>query len=441
MRLRRAIPGLVLMGFATGLPAQSFNLRDLLTDFLRQGITLAPPGGSGPSHVAHFIGTESPQFLALEQFNSQLANQLSAFPLASSAGGFAYQFDPSLGVLTRTAESFGPVYAERADTIGKGRFNLGLNFSRFTFDQINDLQLRDGDVRLVFTHQDTNSDNSNLVPFVEGDVITARIFLKLETDITAFVFSYGVSDRLDIGAAIPLVRVNLEAQTDAAVNRLATGVAAPETHRFQTGATTETFRQSGSASGVGDVVLRGKFRVTPPGRGGLALATDVRLPTGEERDLLGTGGTQVKASLIGSIHLGSFSPHLNAGYTWSFEPSAAPEIPDEVSYTGGFDWALSPRLTFAVDVIGRTFRSTRIVEVVDTTFQANTNPTGPPNVVTAVFPRLITSEGDLRTILGSAGLKINPVGNLLVTINGVFSLNRNGLRDDFAPLIGIDYSF
>ena len=171
--------------------AQSFNLRDLLTDFLREGITLAPPPEGFPSHSAHFIGSGSPQFRAVEQFSSQIAYQLSSFPLASSAGGFTYRFDPSLGVLTRVADSFGPIYAERVDTIGKGRFNLGINYSHFTFDEIGNLDLRDGDVRLVFTHEDTNHDGTNQSLFFEGDVITAQLLLKIETDIAAFVLTYG----------------------------------------------------------------------------------------------------------------------------------------------------------------------------------------------------------------------------------------------------------
>src|SRR5262245_56809149 len=86
------------------LSAQSLNLRDLLTDFLRGGITLAPPPEGFPSHSAHFIGDSSPQFRAVEQFNNLIASQLSSFPLASSSGGFVYTFDPALGVLTRATE-------------------------------------------------------------------------------------------------------------------------------------------------------------------------------------------------------------------------------------------------------------------------------------------------------------------------------------------------
>ena len=87
--------------FGRPLAAQSFNLRDLLTNFFRQGITLAePPAGSPfPSHAHHFVGDAS--LVPLEQLNNELATQLSTFPLASSAGGFAYRLDPALGVFTR----------------------------------------------------------------------------------------------------------------------------------------------------------------------------------------------------------------------------------------------------------------------------------------------------------------------------------------------------
>ena len=427
---------------AAPLAAQSFNLRDLLTDFLREGITLAPPPEGFPSHSAHFIGDDSPQFRAVEQFSSQIAYQLSSFPLASSAGGFTYRFDPSLGVLTRVSDSFGPIYAERVDTVGKGRFNLGINYSHFTFDEIDNLNLRDGDVRLVFTHEDTNHDGDNESLFFEGDVITAQLLLKIETDIAAFVMTYGVTDKFDVGVAVPIVSVKLDAVTNAEISRLATGTVAPGIHRFQNGQSTESFRQSGSASGVGDVVLRAKYRLLEGPQAGLALSSDVRLPTGEERDLLGTGATQVKAYLVGSAHFGGFSPHINGGYSWSLEAAGDPQVPDEIAYTAGFDWALSPRLTFAVDVLGRTFRNTQKVAVVDTLFEANasTDPTQ-PNIVSAVLPRLVTSPGNINTLLGSVGVKINPFGNFLLTLNGLFPLNSEGLQDGFTPLIGIDYSF
>ena len=423
------------------LAAQSFNLRDLLTNFFREGITLAePPAGSPfPSHAHHFVGDES--LVPLEQLNSELATQLSTFPLASSAGGFTYQLDPALGVLTRATDSFGPIYADRADSIGKGKFAMGLNFSHFAFDRIDDLRLRDGDVQIVLRHQDLPPTGCCLRPFFEGDVIVTSTQLKIQTDITAFTLTYGVTDRLDIGAAVPVVRVQIQARLQATIDKLATGGSSATVgiHRFPNGEDSETFEQSGSASGVGDVVLRGKYRVISSGRAGLAAGLDVRLPTGEERDLLGTGATQIKGFLIGSAHLGAFSPHANAGYTWS---SRNRGIPDEIDYTAGFDWALSPRLTFVVDALGRTQRNGQVLREIDTTFQYNANTnTDPVDLRSTTLKQLVATQQDTTSFVGSVGFKVNPVGNLLVTVNGLFSLNNRGLQPKFAPLIGLDYSF
>jgi hypothetical protein len=118
-------------------------------------------------------------------------------------------------------------------------------------------------------------------------------------------------------------------------------------------------------------------------------------------------------------------------------------IADEINYTVGFDIAVGPRFTFVFDAIGRTFLNTQDIRVEDTLFQANTttNPAEPPNIVSAVLPRLVTETGDVNQILGSVGVKINPFGNFLLTLNGLFPLNNEGLQDGFTPLIGIDYSF
>src|SRR5215471_12793047 len=176
--------------------AQVFNLRDLLTDFVRNGITLSePPAGSPfPSHAHHFIGDAS--IVPLEQLNNQLAAQISTFPLASSAGGFSYLYDPALGTFTRASSSFGPIFAERAITNGLHKFNFGINYSHFDFERIDNLSLRDGDVHIVYTHQDLPP-AGNLFPFFEGDVIETQMLLKIKSDVTAFNFSYGVTDWLD----------------------------------------------------------------------------------------------------------------------------------------------------------------------------------------------------------------------------------------------------
>jgi len=461
MKLRRVLLPLALT-LVPPVRAVAEDLRDLLTNFLARGITLAP----NPifSHEAHFISALG-QFAAFNQFNQQLASQLASFPLPSSSGGFTYTYDPQLGTFTRGSESFGPVFAERIDTVGRGKFNLGINYSHFTFDRINDIDLDNNSLKLVFQHNDTDSNGNDIHFFFEGDAIQAQLKLKVTSDIGAFVATYGVTNNFDVGVAVPVVKVSLEPESDLTINRLATGndPVFGTVHQFRTEDLADPScasvtpneergcRQTGDASGIGDVLLRMKWRLTESSKAGVALATDARFPTGREEDLLGTGVFQIKAFLIASAHFGAFSPHINAGYTWAIhrhrnQPEGSSGIPDEINYTGGFDLALGSRFTFAADVIGRTFRNTQIIEIVDTPFVANTannvfNPATPPQLTTTILPQLTARPGDLNTLLGSAGFKINPVGNLLVTLNALFSLTKKGLQDQFTPVVGIDYAF
>lgn len=445
MSMRKCAALVLLLSLSLAARADSvaggtLNLRDLLTNFLLVGVTLADPQDAGfQTHAAHFLSEDSLQFAAVQQFSNQFATQVSSYPLPSPGGGFTYEFDPELGVLTRSSESFGSVFGERAGTIGKNRFNIGINRTSFTFEEIGDYGLRDGDLKLVFTHEDVNRDGSSFRPWFEGDVVTARLYLKVESNVTAFIVNYGISDRLDVGAAIPLVDVSLDARSDVTVQRLATGNDSP-IHVFPNGTVSDVVSQSGSASGVGDVALRMKYRVFKSDRGGLAFAADLRLPTGESRDLLGTGAARLGAMAIGSLTAGRFSPHVNLGYSVSQDIDGL-EQPNEMTFVTGFDLAVSPRLTVGVDLLGSRRFDAGVVKVENTNFEANVARSGPPELITATFPRLAVVEGDATTYLGSVGVKINPVGSLLVTVNGIFGLEGDGLKPRFSPMFGIDYSF
>ena len=50
-------------------------------------------------------------------------------------------------------------------------------------------------------------------------------------------------------------------------------------------------------------------------RGSLAAFVDLRLPTGDEANLLGSGATQTKLSLVAGGGTGRFSPRASLGYT------------------------------------------------------------------------------------------------------------------------------
>ena len=102
---------------------------------------------SGETHSAHFNSVFETEFA---QFGTALTSKLVSVPLPSLASGFTYELDPTLGVFNRTTESFGPILAERAETIGANRTSLGVAFQRFSFDTIEGLAL--DRIPSVFTH-------------------------------------------------------------------------------------------------------------------------------------------------------------------------------------------------------------------------------------------------------------------------------------------------
>jgi len=70
-----------------------------------------------------------------------------------------------------------------------------------------------------------------------------------------------------------------------------------------------------SAVGLADMVLRTKYTLYADHGSGVAAAVDVRLPTGKEENLLGTGTASIKFTGIGSVESGNAALHLNGGFT------------------------------------------------------------------------------------------------------------------------------
>jgi hypothetical protein len=431
-KARKLLAAAAVVGALAPTPAQAqVPLSEILPQLYGNTIVLAQTG-----HEAHFRpgadALETP-----EQFNQQLVTQLSTFPLGSSSGGFTFEINPTLGTVEARSGSFGPAFAERALTIGRGQYSFGLNYQRATYDSFEGFDLGDGDILFYVPHIDPSGDGS-LNPFFEGDVIEGALRLEVTSDTYAVFLNAGVTDDFDVGVAVPFVRVNMDAAVDARVLRLATPNF-PGIHLFPgSDPDSSTFTSSGSKTGIGDLVLRGKWRFRPQEGGGLALAADVRLPTGDEENLLGTGAFQFKPYLIGSwTAANGLSPHLNIGYTFSGESDIA-AIADEFNYTGGVDFPVTPQVTVAADLIGRTLRdSGRLVES-DRVFQYQSS-TGVPGSTTV--QELQLEDGSLNLVLGAAGVKVNLGGTFLLNLNVLFPLTDAGLRDTFVPVIGFDYAF
>jgi hypothetical protein len=387
----------------------------------------------GSTHSAHFNSAFQAEFT---QFNISLASQLASVPLPSPASGFTYELDPALGVFKRSTQSFGPILAERAETIGSKKVSLGFNYQYFSFDKIEGVSIHD--VPAVFTHDSAS-------PGGRADVVTTNNNIDLKVGQFTGFLSYGLADNLDLSVAVPFVKVDLGVVSNATVQRIGTATS-PATHFFRDPSApgsfgaTKTFASSGSASGIGDVVGRIKMRPFKSGASGFGLGVDVRFPTGDELNLLGSGAWGVKPFAVLSFSQKVFSPHINAAYQWNGMSVLAGNVmtgekrslPNQILYNAGVDIGVTSRVTLALDVLGR--RVLKSPRLQTETFHALQGG--------LTFPSIhFIQDANFNVTDGAAGIKVNAGGKLLLDFNVLFKLDNAGLRSKVAPLVGFEYSF
>jgi hypothetical protein len=469
-RIAAALLAVFLWSGGTAAAQGNGGLAGLLPELILREVTLPAPATAGLSHAVHFSPLEKGEFDnpavdIVDSFNALLIGQLASLPLGSSAGGFTYSFDPALGTFRRASRSFGPAFAERALTIGRRRVSVGFNFQHASYDGFEGQDLDDGSIKFYLRHEECcttggapvppffgvieQPNGTRLSPFFEGDVIEAALSLRVSTDTLAMFANYGLTDRWDAALAVPIVRVDLEASVLATILRLATS-ANGLIHTFQLGnpdATQRTFARSGTATGLGDIVLRTKYRVAGDARAALALAVDARLPTGDEDNLLG-GSAQTKLFAILSGGGDRVGHHANVGYTFSDSESGTaaadmtgtPSLRDEINYAAGLEFVASPRLTVLADVVGRTLRDSGRLRVEQKRFEYQPqNPALP--VQFATFDEFAFRGGNLHLLLGTLGVKFNPFGNVLLSGNVLFPLTDAGLKSRWSTVVGFDYAF
>ena len=325
--------------------------------------------------------------------------ELASLPISSSSGGFTYLFNSDLGTLERASSNFGPFFAERALTAGRNQMSFGATFRYSQFEQLDGNDLRTGE--FVTTAAQFRDEPA---PF---DVETLALRIDTRT-VTAFA-NYGVTNRLDIGAAVPIVSMHLSGERD-------------NTYRGQ------TIRQAAATAtttGVADIAITARAHVLGNRASGLAAGAEVRLPTGREEDLLGSGQRALRLLAIASFEGEGASAHLNGGYSWG-------GISREASYNAAVTVAASERFTLVGELLGRWIEELGQIGQV----------TAPhPSSIGVDTIRLLPLEtGTLRGV-AVAGFKWNVSGRWLVNANVLIPINDRGLRARVVPAVALDYSF
>ena len=386
----------------------------------------------GSTHSAHFNGAFESEF---ERFNVALVRQLAGVPVPSPASGFTYEFDASTGTFARNTRSFGPILSDRAETIGRGKFVFGYSLQQFDFNGFDGLGL--SHIPAIFTHDDAQLGGGR------ADFITTDTAIEASLTQSTTFFTFGATDRVDVAVAVPIVRTSLSVLSDAEIHRVGTS-AIPATHFFRdpaapgTFGTHRRFAAAGSEHGLGDVVVRAKAKTIQSPTAVVALGVEARLPTGREEALLGSGSFGLKIFEATSLPNRRLTPHFGVGYQWNASTVLAGDIatgrkgdlPDELTYYAGADTSVTPKVSIAFDLLGRVSR--------DAPRLANTPFAAPDGVV---YRDIAFSLGALHAVNGAIGMKVNPVGTLLVTFNMLFRVNEAGLRTKATPLIGMEYGF
>jgi Putative MetA-pathway of phenol degradation len=368
-----------------------------------------PPVTSGPDPIGGL--------------DAAIASQASLFPLASPASGIIFTSDPTLQIpVPSGTDSFGPVMFERGETLHRGKLFVAFTYQYFQFSDIDIFNLKD--IPAYF-----QVPNQSLPTYVQT---VSRVDLKINQ--FALYATYGLTNRIDVSVAVPILNVKLGATSTCEQGAQVGGGTGACQFLLSNGDRPTTVSDSSSASGIGDIVFRVKGNLWQGERFRLAAAIDVRAPTGDELDFLGTGTTGVRPFLAASWR-GRIAPHLDFGYEWNgdsdiasiYGPGVKGDLANSLFYVAGADARVIKRLTVSAEYLGQHLYDglRQGLQV-----QPDTNYVG-----------IYTYPGSFYSNYMTIGGKVNPLGNLLLTLNGFFKLDHTGLRNKPAPLAGISYTF
>jgi hypothetical protein len=351
-------------------------------------------------------------------FNEAFGTQIGQLPLATPASGFIFTFDKQLGVYKSSQESFGPLLAERVETIGRHKVYVAFTYQWFDFSNIDGNDLHH--LPLLFSF-----------PSAQSPQVVTQTDNRIDTTVNQYVVfgTFGLSDHVDVSIAVPIERISM-------------GVTSKGTEYSTTTSASASFTEylPGVATGFGDIVLSSKGTIFTWEQYGLAIGGELRLPTGDEQNFLGSGAVGIKPYFV-IARRGKIAPHLNLAYQWNASSALAIDqngtqqsLPGFFGYTFGADIGLSKRFTLAADLVGQHFFD---APQVSTPKSVTATVNGQPTVFSSVLP----INGGYNVDSLALGLKANPWRSLLLLGNMTIKLDSGGLRATIVPLAGVSYSF
>jgi hypothetical protein len=151
-------------------------------------------------HAAHFSDASQ---LTLGALVGTLAPSAADFPAVSTVPGFTFRFNPEAQAFERSSTSFGPVYVERPQTVGRGKFDLGASFLYVDFNSLDGESL-DGLKLLTLRHDGYRPDLPPDQVFRNDFVALSFPKFSFRSFVTSFSATYGITDRWDVNIFLPV---------------------------------------------------------------------------------------------------------------------------------------------------------------------------------------------------------------------------------------------
>ncbi|MBV8630350.1 MAG: hypothetical protein JOZ83_05460 [Silvibacterium sp.] len=368
-----------------------------------------------------------------QALNSAIAAQVSQLPLTSSSGGTAVLFKSGVPI---TYDNLGPIMTDRAQTVGRHNLFLSFSASQFLFTDIDGLDIS----KLPFSYLAESDDKKTNI------YTTEQLNAHFKIDQYIAIATFGVTNKLDVSMILPIERVSIGAATSGEQEYLVTKSTNVGSGPFNVAPT----HSPGTANGIADITFNAKYVVKTLERSTFSAGLNVRTPTGDDRNYLGSGAWGINPYGVFS-YLAKLSPHARFGYEWNSETELNPNLTRPGSnlalsgglqYDIGADYALKKYFTLAGDLMGDQYQNASKLLLSDPV-PSITYSTAPPNPMntTVYLPTVVSVNSTYWINDISAGFKWRPYKTLILSGNALFQLNNVGMRSRPAPLLGVSYQF
>src|SRR5262249_32681206 len=136
-------------------------------------------------------------------------------PVASASSSVAFVYNQELDTVERRPGPLGPILGERAETIGKGQFDLALNYSFVDLKTINgdslghlvNAPLVDGRFLFFPVPRGTQLKDGRFTTLLP---VHAVLDIGVNASIISPSVTYGVTPDLDVNVTLPIVRTSLD---------------------------------------------------------------------------------------------------------------------------------------------------------------------------------------------------------------------------------------